>query len=346
MKFFTAPLLFLLGTSSSLLCKTHAFAPILNHQQTVSSSMSLLPTYSPSPLFMFKEYGPSSGDDAEELKRHAEWNYERQKDAFKLLIKEVIHVNKRENLPRLCTQNIDLLVSLKSNDSVTICNDIMAEARRSGDQALIDNTEAAIQYVVFFVETFVTQAKAVDDQNKALLGEIIKCMIGRTSLLEEISIDDLPSEAEREQNLNRFLSANKEKFTPVFLRHLDGECQRIQAAPENTPESIKLLETIRLIQTRVVEELGKDLGEGAQVLGQLIGYESKEERLAVLEAGLTVRGVEFAAELNAMTMEALEGFKKVLGGADPSLVKIIQEINDYIQVFINKNQASAGRALN
>ena len=249
--------------------------------------------------------------------------------AFKDILNQIIHVNKRENLPRICTQNIELL-----------CDDVMEEANRSNDQELVENTEAAIQYIVFFVETFVSQAKNMDDQNKALLGEIFKVMTRRKSLTGDIDLADAeesPAGHIKEQNLNNFMAQNKEQFTPGFLRHLEGECNRIQNAPSSTPESTKLLQLIRKVQLRVIEELGQDLGEGAQVLGQLIGYESKDERMAVLEAGLTVRVVAFAAELNVLTTEALEGFQRVVGGADPGLIVIIQEIHDYIQVFIARN---------
>jgi len=286
---------------------------------------------------MFKEYSETSSEEEttlDELEVSEEQKYQTLLKGFRALLDEVIHVNKRENLPRICTRNIELLTSMSGGDTAAICKEIMDNAIASQDQALIDNTEAAIQYVVYFVETFVAETKSVDDANKALLGEIIKRMIGRTTLTEKIEIEDLPSESERERDLNEFIAQYKDDFTPGFLRHLEGECKRIQNAPQNTPESMKLLEIIRMIQTRIIEELGQDLGEGAQVLGQLIGYECKEERLAVLEAGLTVRGPEFASELNAMTLEALEGFEKVIGGADPALVAIIQEINDSIQVFI------------
>lgn len=288
---------------------------------------------------MFKDIESSSDEaSAENTNRITEENHDAQMEAFKDVLGQVIHVNKRENLPRICTQNIELLVSMTSRDGVAIINEIMEESRQSNDQALVDNTEAAIQYVVYFVETFVTEAKNVDDNNKALLGEIIKRMIGRTSLTEKINLNELPSELTREENLNQFIATHKEQFTPGFLRHLDGECLRIQSAPQSTPESMKLLQIIRLIQARIVEELGQDLGEGAQVLGQLIGYNNKEERLAVLEAGLTARGPAFATDLNALTLEALDGFQKVHNGADPGLVAIIQEINDSIQVFIANHE--------
>ena len=91
-----------------------------------------------------------------------------------------------------------------------------------------------------------------------------------------------------------------------------------------------------MIQARVVEELGQELGEGAVVLGQLLGYDNRSERLAVLDAGLTVRGVPFAKELVDLTAEALEGFEQVPGGADPELVRIVTEIDERTWQFIEK----------
>ena len=140
-----------------------------------------------------------------------------------------------------------------------------------------------------------------------------------------------------EARLDALFEREKENFTPGFLRHLEGECKRIASASRLTPESGKLLETLRMIQARVVEELGQELGEGAVVLGQLLGYDDRSERLAVLDAGLTVRGVPFAKELVELTEEALEGFERVPGGADPDLVRIVTEIDERIRQFIDKN---------
>ena len=83
--------------------------------------------------------------------------------------------------------------------------------------------------------------------------------------------------------MEELLSNESEAFTPGFLRHVEGECTRIASLPETTAESIQMLEILRVIQARILEELGKDIGEGAVVLGQLLGYENKAERLAVLD---------------------------------------------------------------
>lgn len=73
------------------------------------------------------------------------------------------------------------------------------------------------------------------------------------------------------------------------------------------------------------------------MLGQLLGYDDESERLAVLDAGLTVRGVEFANELAALTQEALEGFTAVgIQNVDAELVDRVRVIDDRIRKFIEK----------
>ena len=56
----------------------------------------------------------------------------------------------------------------------------------------------------------------------------------------------------------------------------------------------------------------------------------------MLDAGLAVRGIDFANELISLTEEALEGFRKVQQQVDPDLVKSVKVINERIQLFIEK----------
>merc|ERR1712070_1122848 len=112
-------------------------------------------------------------------------------------------------------------------------------------------------------------------------------------------IMDVDDASRREEALDQVMKEEKKHFTSGFLRHIEGECDRISHQKTLTPESTRLLEILRMIQTRVLEELGQDLGEAALVLGQLMGYEKEEELLGVLDAGLTVRGNEFALEMAA-----------------------------------------------
>lgn len=82
----------------------------------------------------------------------------------------------------------------------------------------------------------------------------------------------------------------------------------------------------------------QDIGEEALVLGQLLGYDDARERLAVLDAGLTVRGLDFAKQMAALTEEALEGFTRVPCGADPDLVKRVSEIDSRLRKFIEQQK--------
>ena len=191
---------------------------------------------------------------------------------------------------------------------------------------MIERAHASIEYIVYFLESFVGEAKMMDDNNKKLLGKILLCMTEK---------DDADSMISKQDKLDGLIKAEKNNFTPGFLRHLDGECTRIANAKKMDKETSRLLEIMRIIQTRIIEELGQDLGEGAQVLGQLLGYESSEERIAVLDAGLKVRGIEFAKDLKVMTDEALLGFNNVPGGVDPGLLKIVEEMDGRIQEFIS-----------
>jgi len=229
MKIYHSSLLYIVG-SLGVFHRGHAFAPMLSRVSSRCTSTLEAPlstsSRSLSSLCMFKEYGPTFKMPIEESEEEIEQRYQRQLNGFRSMLDEVIHVDKRENLPRICTRNIELLVSMRASDTAAICNEIMESAIASKDQALVDNTEAAIQYIVYFVETFIAETKSIDDANKALLGEIIKVIIGRTTLTEKIEIDDLPSESERERNLNEFVATHKDEFTPGFLRHLEGECKR------------------------------------------------------------------------------------------------------------------------
>ena len=101
---------------------------------------------------------------------------------------------------------------------------------------------------------------------------------------------------------------------------------------------------IRVIQTRVLEELGKDIGndggEAALVLGQLMGYETITEMIGVLDAGLKVRGddIEFAIEMKNLTTEALEGFTRVPGGGvDPDLIDRVTKIQNRLEDYLDES---------
>ena len=83
-------------------------------------------------------------------------------------------------------------------------------------------------------------------------------------------------------------------------------------------------------------------------MGQLLGYDDDDERSAVLDAGLAVRGAEFAIELSKLTEEALGDLRAMssssLGGdddgmnvvVDPELVRRVEIIDGRIRTYIDK----------
>lgn len=275
-----------------------------------------------------------------------------QKEAFRLFVKEAMELSdKPHHLPRLLANNLALVVELaggqEANEIVTY---LLKEAMEQGGQSLHDQTLETVETILSFAEGFVDQALEMDAHNKKLLGKIIKAMgsakmgvvddndntvVGETWGLDDNDLNSFHG-LSHEERLDAILERERDNFTPGFVKHLEGECNRIANAPKMTRESARLLEILRVIQARVLEEIGKDLGEAALVLGQLMGYENDQELLGVLEAGLTVRGRDFAAEMKEHTEEALDGFRKVPGGVDPELLVRVTMIDKRLRSFLDQ----------
>jgi hypothetical protein len=248
------------------------------------------------------------------------------KKEFRELLNQVMQVSDPQHIPSVLTKQMGLILNLSGEEGVETVEAILNEAKEEEGDEAAERLEEVIDLVLSFAEEFVQQAVGVDDTNKKILGKIIRA----------ISNKDVAGR-DREEALDELFAAERDNITAGFLRHIEGECERIAAAPKMTPESARLLEILRIIQTRALEELGLDLGQAAQALGQLIGYENKAERTAVLEAGLAVQGVDFAREMVALTEEALDGFARVQGGADPDLVECVKEIDERLRRFLERD---------
>lgn len=126
-------------------------------------------------------------------------------------------------------------------------------------QNRVDQISDAIDLILTFVESFVEQTKTMDDVYKQLLGKIFQSIAPGASESSSGITPSLSSSssANMENQLDNLLSTEKEAFTPGFLRHVEGECLRIASLSTISPESAKMLQILRLIQTRVLEELGK-----------------------------------------------------------------------------------------
>ncbi len=269
-------------------------------------------------------------EDYEEWKEEDSERLTKQRMEFHELLQSLVTAeNQEEHWPGIVARHVDVIVNMQGFEGVNLMKEALEKAEQNG--FTVEQVSDAINYIVSFIEEFVDQTKSINDAHKELLGKIIRTIT---------NLNDV-QEATAEEILDEVLESEKENFSPGFLRHLEGECNRILSAPNKTREATKLLEILRSIQARVVEELGQDLGEGALVLGQLLGYDDPTERLAVLDAGLTVRGLDFAKELHSLTQEALAGFQKLdPSQVDPDLVQIISGIDDRIKSFIGKNSDS------
>jgi len=270
----------------------------------------------------------SSNDDALLLLEH-------QTGKLRQLVREIVEARPPQSLPSIVTKYLDVLLSINSGNGVKALKTIVEEAASSSDEER-QEVEFACDYILSFMEAFVEEARSMDDKNKNLLGRIMRAIAPSSS-------DASSSARYREEQLDVVLEEEKDNFTPSFLRHVENECRRLAASPTITKDSARLLETLQLIHLRIMEELGKNLGEGALVLGQLVGYDDKSERIAVLEGALAVRGVKFAKELSSLTKEALDGFKEASvarSGSiviDEELVERLKEIDDRLNGFLDWN---------
>mmetsp|Transcript_23630 Transcript_23630/g.57937 ORF Transcript_23630/g.57937 Transcript_23630/m.57937 type:complete len:306 (-) Transcript_23630:2414-3331(-) len=254
--------------------------------------------------------------DEEEI-RQIEAAELRKKLRFRKLVEESVAVSNPEHLPKLLANNIEVIAALEGPQGANIINEIVEDAKSEGEDQF-NRTVVVIESILNFAESFVEEAEKMDMKNKKLLGKIINAMKSSEDAMDEL------------------MEAEKENFSAGFLRHIEGECERIINAPKVTPESTRLIETLRVIQTRVLEEIGSEMGEATLVLGQLMGYDDKDELLGVLDAGLTVQGREFAVEMKGLTEEALQGFESVHGGVEPELVERVSIIDQRLTGYLEE----------
>jgi hypothetical protein len=294
------------------------------------------------PVWLAARYGPMDADkddpsaatisaSSEGTTPSNELSHDK-KEAFRNLVDSVLQVQDPQHVPSLLTKNIELVLLFTTEAGAELVEAVLEDKlTEHPDAETATATLEAIDIIVTFAEEFVQHTASIEQHNRELLGKILKVM----SAAEQGESANI-YKTTQEDALDALMQREKQHFTPGFLRHIDMECSRIAGAPTMTRESARLLETLRMIQARVLEELGADLGEAAQVLGQLIAYDSASERVAVLEAGLTVRGCAFAQELLQLTTEALDGFQKVIGGADPDLVSRVRQIDDRLRQYLDE----------
>lgn len=180
---------------------------------------------------------------------------DKTKADFSTLLDIIISSEAPEDLPSILTQNVETILAAMGTEGLieeVIQEDVQRTKQLDNNDKRLDQLSAAVNVIVSFAETFVEQAKSMDDVYKQLLGKIFQSIAPNKS--EEslnLGVSSL------ESDLDELLAREEESFTPGFLRHVEGECNRIAALPTLSPESSKMLQILRLIQTRILEELGK-----------------------------------------------------------------------------------------
>ena len=216
-------------------------------------------SYSKMKIFLkLARYGPKENMprdmDGKFFEAQEEWEEENkdritmQNKEFPKLIEEIISTKDPNELPSVMSKRMDLLLSMRGFEGVNLLKEAIEEANETDDEERISSVTAACDYILSFTEEFVNQARMMDDSNKKLLGKIIQA-------IAEKSKDS--TDYQREKDLDLLLEQERDNFTPGFLRHIERECRRVEEAPQKSRESEKLLQTLRIIQTRVIDELGK-----------------------------------------------------------------------------------------
>lgn len=175
---------------------------------------------------------------------------EEMEKKFLNLLQQVMTASKPEHIPGLLTRHLDFLFALTQ----PVLDSVIRKAQKESDdeQQLQKQMLNAIELVVTFLHDFVEQAQHMDLRHKELLGEIITTMRKK----DEVELD-------------RFLESKQKQLTPGFLRHIEGECERVANAPKMTKDSSRLLQLLYTIQARVLEELGKVKKEKLKLLSTL-----------------------------------------------------------------------------
>jgi hypothetical protein len=249
------------------------------------------------------------------------------------------------SLSSAVTSNLPQLLSMRGDVGVRIMKETIANGELTFND---DLNEMLVDYTIDFLEGFVSNAAALDDGCEELLGEIV------TKILEcrkenDDYIDALNEIGEEEkaaahqqfdtESLDTWFTDRRADVTSwAFTRHLEGQVSRILNAPRITPESSKLIEILRTIQARVVEEMAVGVGgEAARVISRTLQYDGGEgeggERDAILIDELEARGLAFASEVSKLIEVAGEDFKILVNeGREDVDLEMVQRLDDIGQV--------------
>eukprot|EP00934_Nitzschia_sp_Nitz4_P001721 Nitzschia sp. Nitz4//scaffold253_size28098//15359//17575//NITZ4_008142-RA/size28098-processed-gene-0.30-mRNA-1//-1//CDS//3329544303//1721//frame0 len=184
---------------------------------------------------------------------------ESPRQKFRKFLDDAMEVCGTEFMPRLLSQNMETIMSLELHEGGDVINTFLEEAKNTSQGTYLRAKETT-DLVLTFAEGVVEGMSKMQEMNQETLGKIVRTMT-----------DPEKTAQTKEEELDRLMQTEKRNFTPSFLRHLEAECNRLANAPKVTPQSSHMLQIVQMIQSRVVEALGEDLGEAAVILGRLTG---------------------------------------------------------------------------
>ena len=96
-------------------------------------------------LRLARSYGPQDDVDQKSWEISNEERVARQKKEFRQLIDNIVGCSEPDFLPRIVTQNIDLVLSLRGFEGGSMLKEIIDETKESGDEERVSAVEEAAE---------------------------------------------------------------------------------------------------------------------------------------------------------------------------------------------------------
>ena len=145
-------------------------------------------------------YGPKeimptdmNGDffaDQEEWEKQDENRILQQKLDFKALLEQMLALENPQHVPGFMTRNLNFLLSMRGYEGSTLMKEALEEAEKevqngTQEEDYYQRVSDAMDYIISFMEEFVDQSKILDEQNKQLVGKIIRAITQQKQQQEE-----------------------------------------------------------------------------------------------------------------------------------------------------------------
>ncbi|GMH50587.1 hypothetical protein TrRE_jg11399 [Triparma retinervis] len=201
------------------------------------------------------------------------------------------------------SERLTTLINMRGKKGAEVIQGYMESEKGGEDERELNGM--LISYVIDFLELFVSSAADRSDANKALMSELVKIVTGRVKGVEGAYVEG--DGKVTEEDVDKWMDENAKRFDGGFIRYLDSEVHRVTSSPNQSQPVIKTGSILKIVRVRVLEEVGKRMGEEIEVMNQVLGYDKDGIRERVVLAGLEARGRDMAERLKAVCEEVLEG---------------------------------------